>query len=165
VNLLGIDLGTRKVALAVFVESELVQAYVHETPEEMARDLQLRELGGLAHDIGQLHGTDSVWIEDTIIGNNRKYSIQLGQVMGAVLAGMGHLRLSQGTDIQRVDNRVWKREVLGKGHASKDEVKDYIVVTYPAYAPLCGDDQDLYDAACIGLYGLQVTRQAGELHL
>jgi Holliday junction resolvasome RuvABC endonuclease subunit len=165
VNLIGIDLGVHKIALALFIDAHLVQAYAHEAAPDLPRDLQLGELASFAHDLAHMHGAESVWIEDTIIGNNRKYSIQLSQVMGAVLGRLSHLRLTQALDVQLVDNRVWKKHVVGSGHANKEQVRNYIEVTHGAYAPLCGDDQDLYDAACVGLYGLSITQRAADLHL
>jgi Holliday junction resolvasome RuvABC endonuclease subunit len=162
---MGIDLGVHKIALAVFVEEKLVSAYAHEAPIDLSRDMQLLELASFAHDIGTNIGVDSVWIEDVIIGNNRKYSIGLAQTLGAVLADLAHLRLAHGTDVRTVDNTTWKKAIIGNGHADKKAVRDYIDVTHPAYAPLCGADQDLYDAACVGLYGLSVMERSRDLHL
>jgi Holliday junction resolvasome RuvABC endonuclease subunit len=164
-RLLGIDLGIRKIAITCLDDDVLVWADAHSTPEDMSRDLQLRDLGMFAQEISTLHAAEAVWIEDTIIGNNRKYSIGLAQTMGAVLAALAQSRLAQGTDVRLVDNKTWKKDVCGNGNATKDVVRDYIHVTHPAYAPLCGDDQDLYDAACVGLYGLQLTARAADLRL
>jgi Holliday junction resolvasome RuvABC endonuclease subunit len=115
--------------------------------------------------VATLHRVDQVWIEDTIIGNNRKYSIKLAQVMGAVLSHLGQIRLNTGCDVRLVDNKSWKREIVGNGNSDKAAVRDYIDVTHPAYAALCGDDQDLYDAACIGLYGILICNRARGLKL
>jgi Holliday junction resolvasome RuvABC endonuclease subunit len=164
-NLIGIDLGVHKIALACFTNDALVWADAHEAPREQARDLQLRELASFASEIATLHGAESVWIEDTIIGNNRKYSIGLAQSMGAVLSAMAQLRLSQGLDTRVVDNKTWKKDVVGSGNADKTAIKHYIDVTHPSYAPLCGADEDLYDAACVGLYGLATMERASHLDL
>ncbi len=49
-----------------------------------------------------------------------------------------------------VDNTVWKKGVLGNGHASKEEIAAYAqrVLHIPADHP-----QDVYDAACIAAWG------------
>lgn len=151
--------------MAFLVDDILVNAYPHSAPADAPRDMQLRELGAFAHDMAELHAPDSIWIEDVIIGNNRKYSIGLAQTLGAVMSHLAHLRLGYGTDIRTVDNKVWKKVVVEHGNASKVEVKDYIDVTHSAYAPLCGDDQDLYDACCIGLYGREVMERSQHLQL
>jgi len=163
-NLVGVDLGTRKVALALFVDSDLASCVAHEA-HLMTRDLQLAEVAGFVHDHVLMFEADSIWIEDTIIGNNRKYSIQLAEIKGAVLATLARVRMIRGTDVRMVDNKVWKKQVVGNGNATKDMVRDYIDVTHGAYAPLCEGDQDRYDACCVGLYGLHVTKQAATLQL
>jgi Holliday junction resolvasome RuvABC endonuclease subunit len=165
VNLVGIDLGVRKIAMAVFEGDSLVNVGVHEASNTLPRDLQLLEVASYAHDYGQLHEADSIWIEDTIIGNNRRYSIRLAETKGAIMADLANLRQMNGTDVRLVDNQTWKKHVVGDGHATKETVQNYIRATHPAYAPLCGEDQDLYDAACVGLYGLTITERAGDLHL
>ena len=88
-TLIGVDLGTRKVAAAVFSDDgRLVAAEAHQTPEWLHRGHQLLELGRFVHDLALFHDADHVWIEDVIVGNNRKYSLQLAQVLGAVMAGL-----------------------------------------------------------------------------
>lgn len=162
----GIDLGIRKIAMAYLEDEDLIDALAWEYSDgDWPRDRELRVLGTLAHDWCEGHSTDSIWIEDVIIGNNRKYSIQLAQTLGAVMSHLAQLRMGQGTDIRRVDNKMWKKGLIGSGNTTKVEVRDYINVTHSAYAPLCGDDQDLYDAACVGLYGHRIMERSTQLQL
>ena len=158
-NLAGVDLGIHKVALASFVDGAF-NATVWRVDTEMPRALQLRELAMVVHDTLNLWHIDTVWIEDTLIGNNRKYSLQLTEVRGAVMA-----YAPLGCDVRLVNVATWKKDVVGDGHASKDAVRDYIHVTHPGYAPVCGDDQDVYDAACIALYGRHIQERAQDLRL
>jgi Holliday junction resolvasome RuvABC endonuclease subunit len=163
VSLVGIDLGVHKIAMYCITEGER-EAWSYEAPHPH-RDLQLLELGAMAHDFALLHGADTVWIEKVIIGNNRKYSIGLAETMGAVLSDLGQVRLHNGLDIRTVDNKAWKKALIGNGNASKEQIRDYIDVAQSAYAPLCGDDQDLYDACCIALYGRLIMDRATHLQL
>jgi Holliday junction resolvasome RuvABC endonuclease subunit len=156
-TLMGVDLGIHKVAC--FVPGDAPGAQAHATHSEN-RAVQLCELSSFVHDMAGLHQVDQVWIEDTLIGNNRKYSIQLTEVRGAVMAA-----LALHCDVQLVNVSTWKAQVVSDGHASKDAVRDYIAVTHPAYAALCGSDQDLYDAACISIYGRQIRERASGLRL
>ena len=157
-NLLGIDLGIRKIAIAAFDKGVLVDAASFVSVAE-DRAFQLRELSLIAQSLAILHHAEAAWIEDTLVGNNRKYSLQLTELKGAVMSSLFTL------DVRTVNVQTWKREVVGNAHASKDQVRDYIHVTHGAYAPLCGDDQDRYDATCIGLYGLLITERARGLQL
>lgn len=159
VSVMGVDLGIRKVALFGW-EDEEPFAYSQAVEAGLPRAWQLHRLAEYTRGVSDLHGIDMVWIEDTLVGNNRKYSLQLTEVRGAVMAAQAIT-----TDVRMVNVATWKKQVVGDGHASKDQVKDYIDVTYGAYAALCGDDQDLYDAACIGLYGRQIMERAAHLQL
>ena len=157
-NLAGVDLGVHKVALAGFVSGD----YHNTVWQTLAtnRSLQLHELAMSVRDTFGFWHIHQVWIEDTLVGNNRKYSIQLTEVRGAVMAA-----LAMDFDVRLVNNKTWKKQIVGDGNASKDSVRDYIHVTHGAYAPLCGSDQDLYDATCIALYARHINDQAQDLRL
>jgi Holliday junction resolvasome RuvABC endonuclease subunit len=158
-NLMGVDLGIHKVAC--FVLGDAPEARIHDVTGTAApRDYQLMELSRFVHDIALVHQVDQVWIEDTLVGNNVKYSIQLTEVRGAVMAA-----LALSADVRLVNVGTWKKGTVGAGNANKDSIRDYIHVSNPAYAPLCGSDQDLYDAACIALYGRQIMERASDLRL
>jgi len=160
VNLIGIDLGVHKIALAVFTEDELsvTHSYVSDAP---MRDVQLLELGHYALGIAHLHDVDQVWVEEPLLGNNHKYSLAIAETKGAILGSISHLRPN--VDIQTVNVQRWKKTVIGRGNATKEQIRDYIDVTHSAYAPLCDGDQDRYDATCIGIYGLLLNARAAQL--
>jgi Holliday junction resolvasome RuvABC endonuclease subunit len=117
-------------------------------------------LAGMVADLASTYASDPVWIEDTLVGNNVKYSMGLAEVKGAVMASV----ISH-ADVRLVNVGTWKKQVVGHGHANKDSIRDYIHVTHGPYAPLCGDDQDLYDACCIALYGRQTMESARDFRL
>lgn len=155
---MGVDLGIHKIAC--FVPGETPAGQAHETVKTASRAVQLLGLSTFVRNMVELHDIDQVWIEDTLVGNNRKYSLELTEVRGAVMASLALL-----ADVQLVNVATWKAQVIGDGHASKDAVRDYIHVTHSAYAALCGENQDLYDAACISLYGRQIRERASGLRL
>jgi Holliday junction resolvasome RuvABC endonuclease subunit len=160
-SVMGVDLGIRKAAVFVLDGEDRGLTHVLNLEKSVAgRALQLLEISSYVHDVALMHKVDQVWIEDTVVGNNQKYSLQLTEVRGAVMAA-----LALYSDVRLVNNKTWKREVVGNGNATKDSVRDYIHVTHGAYAPLCGDDQDLYDACCISLYGRQISERARNLQL
>lgn len=165
-KLIGVDLGIHKIHCAVFTNGAAGMT-LYDVPrhlsESQTRSGQLWEISRFLLDTAELHDADSVWIEETIIGNNRKYSLQLAQTMGACLAVLA--LVENKTAVHVVDNTVWKKVIVGNGHASKDEIKSYIHDTHPVYAAICEDDQDAYDAACIGLYGLTILDRASSLSL
>jgi Holliday junction resolvasome RuvABC endonuclease subunit len=165
-NVIGVDLGIHKIHCAVFIESEdgfTLHRVCHHISESQTRSAQLWEVSRLLLDVSEMYDAHSVWIEETIIGNNRRYSLQLAQTMGACLAVLA--LVENKTAVHVVDNTVWKKLVIGNGHASKDQIKSYMHDTHPVYAAMCEDDQDAYDATCVGLYGLTILDRASSLSL
>lgn len=158
-SVMGVDLGIHKVALFLW-DDDTPHAVAWATTDAYPRAQQLHNLAGYVHDIASTFDIDQVWIEDTLVGNNVKYSMALTEVRGAVMSA-----LAPHMDVRLVNVGTWKKEIVGDGHANKDSVRDYIRVTHGAYAPLCGDDQDLYDACCIALYGRRVAERAADLRL
>jgi Holliday junction resolvasome RuvABC endonuclease subunit len=157
VNLMGVDLGVHKVAVFGW-DGDIPFVYARDFAHIVPRALQLHAVADTVHDVASLHDIDTVWVEDTLVGNNIGYSIALAECKGAVMAGLAMHR-----DVRLVNVSSWKKAVVGRGNATKDQVKDYIGVSHGPYAPLCGDDQDLYDAACIALYGRQVVERVQQL--
>jgi Holliday junction resolvasome RuvABC endonuclease subunit len=158
-SVVGVDLGISKVAL-VFTDGTDILAETYASSSSSRADC-LRELGQFANSLALFTQPSSIWIEDTLIGNNRKYSIQLAETKGAVMAALAIRHIP----IELVNVATWKREIVGKGNADKTAVRNHIHDSYPAYAPHCGDDQDLFDASCVALYGLKVLDRARDLHL
>lgn len=162
VRVMGIDLGIRKVALAVWEDGVLVstEAYESKHPD---RGQQLLECADIVWESIHHDPVDIVWIENTLVGNNIKYSLSLTQMMGAVLLRLAEMQQERDLGVYLVNNKTWKKDVVGNGNADKNTVKSFIQEMDSAYAVLCGSDQDRYDAACIGYYGVLVADLAGDL--
>jgi Holliday junction resolvasome RuvABC endonuclease subunit len=158
-NLMGVDLGIHKVACFGWDE-DIPYVWAWTAPETYQREDQLQAIAAQVRDLATFHDADEVWIEDTLVGNNVKYSMAITEVKGAVMA-----YLAKHTEVRLVNVQSWKKGTVGGGNASKDMVREYIQVSHGAYAPLCGDDQDLYDAACIALYGRSTSERARTLRL
>lgn len=152
-KVMGIDLGISKIAWAVWEDDVLVETGAF-ADSVTYRPKVLHRLGEEIWAQVAKHEPDFIFIEDTLIGNNRKYSIRLSQTMGAVLAQLSD------QSVNLVNVSTWKKTVLGNGRADKQMVQKYMCVTHPAYSELCGNDQDRFDAACIGYYGVLIERRA-----
>lgn len=57
----------------------------------------------------------------------------------------------------------WKKNVVGRGDASKADVAAFLCAEYPERFDACGGDQNLIDATCIAMYGWQVLERAKRL--
>lgn len=155
-TVIGIDLGIRKIAYAVWRDGELVTAGAYEA----AAGKRQRELHDIAEYINAVVETDDeqllVVIEEPLVGNNKKYSMQISQTYGAVLAALSW----DDIEVLAAPVGTWKKQVVGNGHASKKDIENYLGVVNERYPALCGHDQDQYDAACVGLYGVMLSARA-----
>lgn len=92
-----------------------------------------------------------VYVESPVLAQfrgktNAKALRDQSQVLGVVRSFLWR----HGLDHTLVDNTVWKKGLLGNGHASKEEIAAYALkmLGMPADLP-----QDAYDAACIAAWG------------
>lgn len=100
--------------------------------------------------------TDSaVFIEEPVVARgNIRSTMKQAYVNGAVQAAVG--LLNPDTSVSLVPVTTWKKEVVGKGNASKDEVADFVSDWMGGRE----DDQDICDAICVMLYGQIVMDRA-----
>jgi Holliday junction resolvasome RuvABC endonuclease subunit len=68
---------------------------------------------------------------------------------GAVQATM----VNEGCTVTMVNVSTWKREVIGNGSASKEDVAQGVRLRWPTFIRGAGGDEDLIDAAAIALWG------------
>lgn len=150
----GVDLGKNKAAVSVFVAEDLTAVTHVELPPTGAR---AGNLAVLADFVAQATiACDVVYIEEALVGRNVRQSLWIAQTVGAVLAALN-------AEAREIPVARWKAEVVQKGNATKEEVRDWLARHYPAYAEQCQGNQDRIDAVCIGLYGVRVERVARRL--
>ena len=83
-------------------------------------------------------------IESAIYIQNAKASIAIASVVAGV-----KLQLHRsGTPFASVDNRAWKKVIIGKGNASKSDIMAFAITKWGDQFP----EQDYADAACIALW-------------
>ena len=84
-------------------------------------------------------------VEAAIYIQNPKATIAIASVAGLARFAC-HMN---GFECEFVDNTKWKRDILGKGNASKVEIKEFAVDKWGAEK---FPEQDFADAACIALW-------------
>jgi Holliday junction resolvasome RuvABC endonuclease subunit len=86
-----------------------------------------------------------------VFGVNAKASIDQAYVVGAIRSTL----ILHGVNHSLVDNTTWKKQILGSGKASKEEIEMFArdVLNLPE-----GLTQDLYDAACISQFGTMAAQ-------
>ena len=161
-RVMGVDLGVHKIAYALWEDGVLLETDAYNT-NASTRQEQLLHVSDYIYEVVHNTQPDMVFIEDVLIGNNRKYSMQLAETKGAVLANLGLLEMEQALTTMMVNVGTWKKETIGNGKASKDAIRDYLYSLDSAYSVLCGYDQDRFDAACIGYYGVVLDARTNAL--
>lgn len=91
-----------------------------------------------------------VAIELPVLGRGGPGStIPQAQINGALLAGAQ----SAGATVILVNNARAKKEVIGKGNASKDDIRKWVKTAWPRLYSDIKTDQDLCDSTMIYVYG------------
>jgi len=84
-------------------------------------------------------------VENPIYIQNVKVTVSIAQTVAGVKIALGNL----GVSFVGIDNRAWKKAVLGDGNSDKEKIKAFAIT-------LWGEDkiksQDLADSACLALW-------------
>ena len=99
---------------------------------------------GFSEELSTIDKVDFAAIEAAIFIQNPKATIAIANVVGAV---WGFL-LKEDISTTIIDNRRWKKIIIGKGNAKKDDIKAFAEEKWGDKFP----EQDYADAACIALW-------------
>lgn len=150
----GADLGIRSLHLVGFDQlTNRYQTHSVVVPKMSSRSAELRELTNAAI---ELVGNDRIFAEEPPLAGSRniRTALALSQVAGAVLSRVGAV-------VYLVPVSAWKKQVVGKGNATKDEVADWVKHHHHTLFEMCEGDQNKLDAVCLMLYGTQTLHLAG----
>ena len=105
---------------------------------------------GFSQELSKIKLIDVAAIEAAIFIQNPKTTIAIANVIGAAWAFL----LTRNIPTVIIDNRQWKKVIVGKGNASKDDIKKFAVDKWGDIFP----EQDYADAACIALWNKRRSR-------
>ncbi len=88
-----------------------------------------------------------VYVEGPIVGPNMAASLVQARSIGLVEAAL----MNVDARYSLVSNAIWKKETIGKGNATKEQIKAWAL----AHGVEDGLKQDFYDAYCIAVWGLR----------
>ena len=142
--IVGIDLGIRAIHI-----STPAKTYTLDVDRDKTRHAEVSTLMWLFEQEVQRSWT--CFIEEPVVAGvrNLRTTLQIAQISGMVLGVVDEAYL--------VPVSTWKKEIVGKGNASKSEVAHWLQQHHPE---LYTDNQDHIDASCIRLYG---EKQAAKL--
>jgi|JI10StandDraft_1071094.scaffolds.fasta_scaffold1177556_1 Holliday junction resolvasome RuvABC endonuclease subunit len=136
-NVIGVDLGVRSVHVSTATNASTISVGKSNRGEE------LRLLAIQFQSIFCQRDTIAFIEEPLMAGpRNIRTALQLAQVAGALMTTVPSYFVPVAT---------WKKEIVGKGNAKKEEVAEFLKAHHAFGHAL--HSQDLIDATCIRLYG------------
>lgn len=158
----GIDADTKSIQVVVFGPGGMTVNKRWQAKGRRAED-RIQQLAGLLEDkdwAAVWKDVAWVYVESPVLAQfrgktNAKALRDQSQVLGVIRSFLWR----NGLDHTLVDNTVWKKGLLGNGHASKEEIAAYAhkMLGVPTDQP-----QDACDAACIAAWGYNNLISKGE---
>ena len=148
---MGIDCSSRAVHVVLVDEHEqIVGQGKWRSSENDFNDRFLEIMQKFNEDLSKITLIQEAAVESAIFIQNPKSTMEIATVVGGV-----RLICSQhGLECVPVDNRHWKKHILGKGNLNKKAIKEFTIEKW-------GDvfnEQDWSDAACIALWMKRRTK-------
>ena len=115
------------------------------------RDLTLKVIGEIKEWVGneaEIHA----FYELPLMGRGGFTSTSVQCFTSGAMQGVLHERECK---TYKVNVSSWKKAVVGKGNADKEQVAEFLRLRWNALYESASGNQDVYDASCIALYGRQ----------
>lgn len=154
--IVGVDLGTRRVALSCIDEDFVWSLDMDKVAlrriysSEWQMGTALAESSYLAMRNAGI-APSKMYFERPVVFKNVNTSV--GQALSAG-AFFSHL---PGQAVQIYPSSVWKKEVIGSGNANKADTRSWVEREHPTLAQACAGVEDCYDAVAICEYGRRVA--------
>ena len=144
-NYLGLDCSSLAVHGAIVNDKEELVS-IHKWGSKLKTfDSRFPEIiKEFSKELSKINQVEFASIEAAIFIQNPKTTIAIANVIGAAWAFL----LEQSINTAIIDNRSWKKTIIGKGNSSKDDIKQFAVEKWGDKFP----EQDYADAACIALW-------------
>lgn len=98
------------------------------------------------------------FIEAPIVAGARNLQTTIKQAM--VSGGAQTALIEWGFTVHLVPPASWKKEIIGKGNARKEQVGPVIQQVWRSVFEIASGDQDILDAASCCLYGISMVRRS-----
>jgi Holliday junction resolvasome RuvABC endonuclease subunit len=159
-NVYGFDLSSRKVAGILLRGEGEPEAFAMTTKKLESRAKELFSLWRQIDDLLTQNEPEYVYIEAPVVGRGgARPTILQSQVDGLVQSAAVK---SSAVGVYSVNNKTWKKAVVGNGNATKQDTSAWLAKDHPVLSELAGDDQDLVDAAGVAVYGKLIVTRAGQ---
>ena len=154
IEVYGVDLGVRKAHFFGIGPDNETELFSAKLDKSQHRGFELQKIFYLIND----HFKDvnaAFYIEEPPLAGmkNVRVFMKLAQISGVVAVAVPRKP-------EFVPVSEWKKQVVGKGNAKKEDIKSWLCEHYQYYSAQCertdSDSQDYSDAACLAIYGSKV---------
>lgn len=150
----GFDVGSRKVAITVMdVVTEQIVTYREVVAKKTSRAQEINEVVTGVEDL--IPRIDFAVVEEPLIGRGTRASLMVTQTVGGLLHVLG----AKPTTTTLVPVATWKKDVLGHGHSTKEDIRAWVEDTYGLHLK----SQDLNDSVAIARQAVQLALRADVL--
>lgn len=146
---MGVDCSTKRIDLVVidknkkWVTSESIETEETDIDRKLV-DLHLQFNKILIDNLLQYRPEIIVGVENPIYIQNVKVTVSIAQTVACVKVALGSAKIP----FFGIDNRAWKRSVLGDGNSDKAKIKAFAEALWNGKIT----SQDIADASCIALW-------------
>ena len=121
---LGLDCSSRAIHGVWLDEQERIVAMLKWRSSDLEFDVRFIEISlQFAKDLSKIKVIPSAAVEAAIFIQNPKSTMEIASVVGGVRLACA----SNNIECLSVDNRHWKKYVLGKGNSNKKDIKEFAV--------------------------------------
>lgn len=147
-KVLGCDCSTKSIG-CVMLDSKSDEYFCCSLLESKEKDTIVRseELFFLFKGLLEAWVPDIVYIEQAVYCNNIKTTLTIDSVVN----GIKYNCILANIPYQIIDNKSWKKQVLGNGKASKEDIMKFAKIRFPGKIY---NNQDLADSSLISLFGI-----------
>ena len=142
---LGLDCSSKAVHGIVIDDSENIVSYLKSEGKGLDFDSRFSEIfANFSEDLSKIDIISGAAVEAAIYIQNPRTTLAIAYVVGGVRVVLQEHSIPHSL----VDNRSWKKDVVGKGNVKKIDIKNFAVNKW-------GDvfkEQDFADAACIAVW-------------
>jgi len=140
----GFDCSSKAIHVALLDSGENIISMAKFESKDKDYEIRFYEILDKFEDYSGIIDISTAAIESAIYIQNAKATIAIASVVAGV-----KLQLHRsGTPFASVDNKVWKKIIVGKGNAKKSDIMAFAVSKWGDVFP----EQDYADAACIALW-------------
>ena len=153
---IGVDYGVKKLAMAALPlewGGAAPVAFSHFWSSQVTADdvLQMAPLvlNGWLKEIGA--SNEWMFIEYPFLAHNRKTAMRMAMMAGALFAAASPIV----SYVDFVEPSTWKKHVVGRGNANKEDTMNYLTANHPDLTFLNDDEADSW---CMALYAEMLSQ-------